>query len=539
MKRVQRPEGSAVLISWLSVRHGPQALKEALEEPASPLAGGRVSSLYLCWRDVAGPDGDEERGVLDTTVRTLETELHPICPRIEKLAWRTSRPPTDHAAIRPFAEEALRRARTENPDAHIYIHVSAGTPAMHAVWLVLGTTGFIDGKVTLIHGIEARYRERGASPVALVEFELDTWLRRYRKARPQSVAADDDGQLWDPSRVRSSALRATLAAVERWAPMRAPVLLLGERGTGKTTLANVLRARSPHQRAGTRPWPVVVCGQFRANPQLARSELFGHKDGAFTGTKGDRKGLLEEADGDCLFLDEVADLDHDTQRLLMAAIEGRGFHRLGDPELRRSRFRLISATNRSLTELRGGVLDRDFLDRLAVCIIRVPPLRDCADDLPDLWGAVLRRAALAEGLPDAPWQAFAEKTELLDRFRSHHLPGNLRDLQRVAFHLLAALQAAEEPDTCVAHALGALDDETVDDDEPERFHLPVEDLRVHLDGYRQQWIHKALAAASNNQSEAARLLGIPRETLRDWLATDHLQPAPRRRRKAGPTTDPP
>lgn len=266
MTRMQRPNGAAVLISWLSVRHGPNGLVEALGEPASPLARGRVSRLYLCWRDIGGPEGDEERRVLEDTLRALERDLHPICPEVIKLPWKTTTPPTDHAAIRPFAEEALRRARADNPDAHVYIHVSAGTPAMHAVWLVLGTTSFIDGQVSVIHGIEAKHRERGASPVAHVNFELDTWLRRYRQARPQAPRDDDDGQVWDPSRVRSPALRAALAAVERFAPLRVPVLILGERGTGKTTLANLLRSRSPYQSLAHRPWPVVVCGQFRANP---------------------------------------------------------------------------------------------------------------------------------------------------------------------------------------------------------------------------------------------------------------------------------
>lgn len=521
MKRIQRPDGPAVLISWLSVKHGPAGLIEALGEPASPLSGGRVSRLYLCWRDLAGKEGDEERRALEATLRALPHELKPICPEVLKVPWKTASAPTDHAAIRPFAEDVLRRARAENPDAHIYIHVSAGTPAMHAVWLVLGTTGFVEGQVTVIHGIEARHRERGASPVALVNFELDTWLRRYRQARPQAPRDDDDGQVWDPSRVRSPALRATLAAVERYAPLRAPVLLLGERGTGKTTLANLLRSRGPHQRLGDRPWPVVVCGQFRANPQLARSELFGHKRGAFTGATADRKGLIEEADGDTIFLDEVADLDHDTQRLLMAAVEGRGFHRLGDPQIRHSRFRLVSATNRSLAELREGLLDRDFLDRIAVFIIHVPPLRTCMDDLAQFWASILRRAAHAEAVDAARWHPFETDPTLLSALRDHPLPGNLRDLQRVAYHLLAALMTNAQPDHCARDALAALnDDEQQGSRDDSGVHLPIADLRDHLDAHRRRWTTAAMAAASNNQSEAARLLGVPRGTLRDWLSED-------------------
>jgi DNA-binding NtrC family response regulator len=202
----------------------------------------------------------------------------------------------------------------------------------------------------------------------------------------------------------------------------------------------------------------------------------------------------------------------------MAAIEGRGFHRLGDPEVRHSRFRLISATNRTLAELCGGLLDRDFLDRLAVFIVEVPPLRDCADDLPELWASVLRRAALAESVDQARWRPFAADPSLLSALRGHPLPGNLRDLQRVAYHLLAALAADEPHDRCAAQALTTLADTATAAPQNPDIRLPIADLRRHLDLYRQRWIDAAMHASGGDQSAAARLLGVPRATLRDWLS---------------------
>jgi len=98
-----------------------------------------------------------------------------------------------------------------------------------------------------------------------------------------------------------------------------------------------------------------------------------------------------------LFFDEIADIDRDTQRLLMAAIEGRGFQRVGDSKVRHSSFRLVCATNRLLNELRKGVLDLDFFDRIAVFVLSVPPLRQCREDLPDAWRQVLARAAGSVG----------------------------------------------------------------------------------------------------------------------------------------------
>lgn len=183
----------------------------------------RVSRLYLCWRDLAGKEGDEERRA-EATLRALPHELKPICPEVLKVPWKTASAPTDHAAIRPFAEDVLRRARAENPDAHIYIHVSAGTPAMHAVWLGPRHHGLRRGSG---HGDR---RHRGEAPRARRIASRARQLRARHllalvatvRHSPEAPRDDDDGQAWDPSRVRSPALRATLAAVERYAPLRAP-----------------------------------------------------------------------------------------------------------------------------------------------------------------------------------------------------------------------------------------------------------------------------------------------------------------------------
>jgi DNA-binding NtrC family response regulator len=359
--------------------------------------------------------------------------------------------------------------------------------------------------------------------VHIVRFDLDTWLRRYRAARPVKAGTEDDGQVWDPARVKSPALREALATLEAWAPLRVPVLLVGERGTGKTTLANFLRAMSPFQKGRSGGWPTAVCGQFRVNPELARSELFGHAKGAFTGSAADRKGLLEQADGETLFLDEIADIDRDTQRLLMAAIEGRGFQRLGETQLRQSSFRLVCATNRTLAELHAGVLDPDFFDRVAVFVLDVPPLRQCRDDLPAAWRRVLASATRTAGVAPPGWERWLDHPKVLEAIGSHSLPGNFRDLQRAAFHALAALRAghpeAQVVDTAIA-ALGTREraDPAWSSAEDLGTLLPVVGgLRAQLDAHEGRWLQAALAKAGGNKSEAARLLGMPRKTFEHRL----------------------
>lgn len=509
-----------VLVSWVSVNHRAAPLLTALRDKKGALCGG-IRKLYLCYRDSPEEDGEREKIALKETLVELRAELRAECPELEKVPWRTTASPTDHAVIRPFAEQILQRVRSLHPTAHVFIHISPGTPAMHAVWLVLGATGYIEGPLTLIQTADERGRKAGLPATQPVRFEIETYLRQFRRQRPRRAGPEDDGRIWEPTRIKSPALREVFRQLERWAPLRAPVLLLGERGTGKTTLAHFLRAMSPFQKEQEGGWPVVVCGQFRSNRELARSELFGHRKGAFTGATSDREGLLEKADGDTLFLDEIADIDRDTQRLLMAALEGRGFQRLGDSLVRHSRFRLVAATNRPIAELVGDALDPDFYDRLAVCTLTVPPLRACRKDLPELWQSVLRRVAVLSEIRSDSWRGYENHAELLRGLCAHPLHGNLRDLQRVAFHLLSALAAGDEDKAAIACALSALTaagtEEALPHAEELCARLPLRGgLPAHLDEYRRRWLEAALSVAGNNQSEAARLLGVKRETLRDW-----------------------
>ena len=248
------------MVSWVSVGAGPAPLMSALDRP-SPLAG-KVSHLYLCWRDA--PGGVELEAVR-ATERAIK-ELTPTNPTVKRMRWKTTAQPTDHAAIRPFAERTLKRVRKDHPNAHVFIHLSPGTPAMHAVWLVLGSTGLIAGPLTMLQGVPAHKRGAGA-PIQAVPLEVDSWLQRFRRAKPKTQGDVDDGQLWDPGDFAiGSPMRVLLGRLQDWAHLRAPVLLLGERGTGKSTLANYLRAIGPFQRGtpqgdAVQEWPAVVCGQ--------------------------------------------------------------------------------------------------------------------------------------------------------------------------------------------------------------------------------------------------------------------------------------
>jgi DNA-binding NtrC family response regulator len=523
-------KGRNILVSWVSIQHAAAPLLTVIEN-TEPRICGRIDRVVLCHR--VNPRDTSDAEALAKTLAQLEALPERLRPEIELRPWRTTARPTDHRKILEFSKALLLDLRRDHPLATVYLHLSPGTKAMHAAWLILAHGAFIHG-VHLLQTREDRFRDprdgaaRPASLIERVSLPRETWGHFVRASAPAVKDDDDDGVLWDPSRVESPRGKETLKAVARWAPLPVPILLIGERGTGKTSLAHVIRARSGFMALGKRPWPVVVCGQFRANPELARSELFGHARGAFTGASADREGVLEVVQNDTLFLDEVADLDRGTQRLLMAALEGRPFQRLGESTNRVANFRLLAATNRPLhrlvptagTDAGAPPLDEDFFDRISTFIIEIPPLRERREDLPLLWRSSLGRAArrldLGDGHDDALRSLGADK-QVLAALAEHQLPGNIRDLHRAAWRGVAALMDGAARAEIAREAIAGLDvprgtrARGFSLDVEERPALPV-DLDARLDAAQRNYLLAAMEAAGGNKAEAARLLGLPRKT---------------------------
>ena len=166
---------------------------------------------------------------------------------------------------------------------------------------------------------------------------------------------------------------------------RWPVLILGETGTGKELIAKNL-----HSRSAPGPFVVVDCSSL-VGP-LMESELFGHTKGAFTGAAGTKIGLIEMANGGTAFFDEIGELPLDLQAKLLRVLQEKEFRPVGSTLIRRSDFRVISATNRDLAaEVEKGTFRRDLYFRLNVITLRLPPLRSRKEDIPELVDHFLRR----------------------------------------------------------------------------------------------------------------------------------------------------
>ncbi len=234
---------------------------------------------------------------------------------------------------------------------------------------------------------------------------------------------------------QSQAMQQVRALVEKVARSMAPVLIQGESGTGKE-----LVARSIHQVSAraAQPFIAVNCGAIPE--QLLEAEFFGYRKGAFTGAAEDREGFFQAARGGTLFLDEIGDLPISMQSKLLRAIQERAVRPVGAVSEVPLDVRIISATHRDLaTEVAAGRFRQDLYYRLNVIQIRVPPLRERSDDLPELCTRVLERIAADTGLTQIP-----RLTPLaLEHLARYDFPGNVRELENLLHRALALSGAAQ------------------------------------------------------------------------------------------------
>jgi psp operon transcriptional activator len=339
----------------------------------------------------------------------------------------------------------------------------------------------------------------------------------------------------DPDRLigEAPAFLQVLEAVSRVAPLDKPVLIVGERGTGKELIAARLHFLSNRWDA---EFLKLNCAAI--NDTLLESELFGHEAGAFTGATRVHRGRFERADGGTLFLDELATSSPLVQEKILRVIEYGEFERVGGNRTLNVNVRLIAATNEDLPSLAAaGTFRMDLLDRLAFDVITLPPLRARTDDIPLL--AERFGINMATELGHSLFPGFTEQAmnELLD----HHWPGNVRELKNVVERavyrnpepmqpiedvLLDPFESPFRPGaasprpaaTPVGTPSGAVVELDAASDAPARATpaLPV-DLKQASEAFEIELLGRALEQARFNQRKAADLLNLTYHQLRGYL----------------------
>jgi len=301
-----------------------------------------------------------------------------------------------------------------------------------------------------------------------------------------------------------------LDEVSRVAPLNRPVLVVGERGTGKELIAERLHFLSARW---DRPLVKLNCGAI--SESLLESELFGHEAGAFTDASRARQGRFELADGGSLFLDELATTSMSVQEKLLRVIEYGQYERLGSSRTREVDVRLIGATNIDLPALAAsGRFRADLLDRLAFDVITLPPLRDRREDIMPLAEHFAMR--MTRELGREVFSGFS--TNARELLLNHPWPGNIRQLKNVIERAIYRHDEIDQPVSGIQFdpfespwrpGANQARPSAARPDEP----LP-EDLRSHLDALEKHFVLRALADCQGHQRKAAEQLGLSYDQLR-------------------------
>ena len=291
-------------------------------------------------------------------------------------------------------------------------------------------------------------------------------------------------------------VKELLKTVERIAPTDAPVLVLGENGTGKELIANAIHKNSRRKNA-----PFVMVNLGGISTSLFESEMFGHSKGAYTGAVSERKGRFELADKGTIFLDEIGDLTQDCQVKLLRVLQQHTFERLGESRTRKTDIRAICATNADLPAMvREHTFREDLFYRINLITLRIPPLRERRDDIPLLTRSFRESASRSHGIrcPEISHEALGYLSRL-------PYPGNVRQLRNMVERAVL-MCAGGILEKCDFEADGNIQDVSATDLKGSLEGATLEDLEAAA-------IAEAVRKYDGNLSRVAAALGITRQSL--------------------------
>lgn len=390
-------------------------------------------------------------------------------------------------------------------------HLSPGTPAMQSVWILLAKTTH---PAKLIQSSQESGVQEADIPFDIAAEFIPQLLKKSDELLTQiSQGAVIDTPEFSDIVHRSPVMKKVIAHSRRVALRSIPVLIEGESGTGKELLARAIHKASPR---ADKPFVSVNCGAIPS--ELVESDFFGHKKGAFTGAIADRKGYFESAHLGTLFLDEVGELPLYMQVKLLRSLQEGEVVPVGSGEPRKVNVRVIAATNRTLIdEVSAGRFREDLFYRLAVAIIRLPPLRDRAGDLTLLIDKLFSR--VNEEGREANFESKNISAAARNIMLQHKWPGNVREL----LNTLQRASVWSDENLIGADAMreAILAGPKLGKNGEDVLNRPIDDgvlLEELMGTVASHYIKRAMAHTNSNKTRAAELLGIGSyQTLTNWI----------------------
>lgn len=395
-------------------------------------------------------------------------------------------------------------------NAEVTYHLSPGTPAMQSVWILLAKTTH---PARLIQSSPEAGVEETTIPFD-ISAEFIPQILQQSDRRITEIAQGSIGEDSEFANIiyRSSVMKRVVEQAKRVAIRSVPVLIEGESGTGKELMARAIHRASPRS---SKAFITVNCGAIP--PELVESEFFGHKKGAFTGAAADRKGHFENANGGTLFLDEIGELPKAIQVKLLRTLQESEVIPLGSSDPRKIDVRIIAATNRTLiNEVSAGNFREDLFYRLAVAIIKLPPLRERTGDVSFLIDKLLEQVNRANselGQKNKTLSVSARNLML-----QHGWPGNVRELVNTIQRSVIwsdedsiSLEAMREAILVLPKSESAIGlmDQAIEGG------VQLETLMYNL---ARHYLKKALDYTNGNKTRAAELLGLGSyQTLTNWI----------------------
>ena len=421
--------------------------------------------------------------------------------------------PTNFREIYQVAKRVLDEfAEKYGGTDQLTIHLSPGTPAMAAVWIILARTRTT---ARLIHSSKQEGVKEPDIPFDIAaEFIPDILSAHDKRRLEESGEKPPEAASFYDIIYRSTEMDHRVRDAKKAALRNLPVLIEGETGTGKELFARAIHNSSLR---GTEPFHVVNCGAIPA--ELVESEFFGHTKGSFTGALKDRKGAFEAANGGTLFLDEIGELPLAAQVKLLRALQEGEITPVGGDKSHKVDVRIIAATNRNLmAEVVEGNFREDLYYRLAIATLDLPPLRKREGDVwllaERLLEQVNRSAREEPGYKQKKFSASAKKLVL-----EHSWPGNVRELLNTIKRATLFADGEEISREDMARAIRSVprgngSSETVLNQALyEGFKLDDK-----IDQVRRHYLERALEKAGENRAKAAKLLGFKNaQNVTYWL----------------------